>query len=190
MADETHDPTTPPRLDKMLSQVAEETSEFDWGEDGGELEESELLTLLQFSKGGQRYAILGEEVREVLNRAQSTELPGAPPHILGIMIHRRQVIGLLDLDVWFGLTPKMSQEQRDEEQFGRVILVERESLVAGILAGASTTIVQWSSDLIGNEVPESIPPQIKRYIKAIKDDEEGAVLLLDITRLLEDAAVG
>ena len=80
MANETDDPTIPPRLDEVLSQVAEETSEFDWGEDGGEFAESELLTLLQFSRGNQRYAILGEEVREVLNRGLTTELPGAPPH--------------------------------------------------------------------------------------------------------------
>lgn len=186
MANETDDPTIPPRLDEVLSQVAEETSEFDWGDDGGDFIESEQLTLLQFSRGNQRYAILGEEVREVLNRGLSTEFPGAPPHITGIMIHRRQVIGLLDLDIWFGLDP----HQRQEEPFERVILVERETLLAGILAGPSTTIVHWSSDLLDGDVPESIPGQVKRYIQAVKDDDEGAVLLLDITRLLEDAAVG
>ena len=71
-----------------------------------------------------------------------------------------------------------------------MILVERETLLAGILAGPSTTIVHWSSDLLDGDVPESIPGQVKRYIQAVKDDDEGAVLLLDITRLLEDAAVG
>lgn len=181
-----HENQTSGNLKDLLASATEEASAgFDWGAGEEETAEQEELTLLQFHHGAQRYAVAGEEVREVINRSTSTELPGSPPHIRGIMIHRRQVIGLLDLDRWFGV----SRGSGDDFGQSRVILVEHQNLVAGIIADPSTQIVQWSAEVLHKSLPESLPSRVRAYIKALRHDDSGTVLMLDVVKLLEDAAI-
>ena len=154
---------------------------FDWG--GGDQEvEEEQLSLLQFKVGSQLYAISGEHVREVISYETSTPLPGAPPYLEGIVVHRRQVLGVLDLDAWL----ELDSSTRDYE---RVIIVEHGSFQAGIGAAASTKIIQLVSSQLSTSLLDGLPPRSKAYTKAVCETPEALVLVLDIAKLLEDAAV-
>ena len=113
-----------------------------------------------------------------------TPLPGAPEYIEGIVVHRRQVIGLLDLEVWFG------RSKRVRASNDRILIIEEGALVAGIACDATTRMEVWPASILDAPVPDSIPAHVRPYVLALRDDkEQGTVLLLDVKRLLEDAAV-
>lgn len=154
---------------------------FDWSSGGEEIEE-EQVSLLQFRVGSQLYALGGEHVREVIGFESSTPLPGAPDYLNGIVVHRRQVLGVLDLDEWL----ELDTSARDYE---RVIIVEHGTFQAGIGAAASTKLVQCSSSQLSVSLLDGLPPRTKAYTKAVCETAEGLVLVLDIAKLLEDAAV-
>lgn len=179
MSDETS------QLDALLEQAREGGAGFDWSEATAEEASGEQVALLEFRVGAQRYAVLGEEVREVIGRAAVTRVPGAPDYIRGIVIHRRQVIGLLDLERWFevGAAPPL------EEQ-GRVIIIEHDALVVGLLAAPETRIVQWPVEALERSPSgDALPSRLRMYTRSLRDEAEGPVVLLDVARLLEDAAV-
>ena len=51
-----------------------------------------------FGSGEHEYAIAGAQIREVIPAQPITRLPGAPSHILGVVLHRRDVIG--ECSIW------------------------------------------------------------------------------------------
>ncbi len=152
--------------------------------------ETPKISLLEFRGDYQRYALRGEQVREVISGLPVTRLPGAPTYIEGIVIHRRQVIGLINLGRWFGF-----KEEADEVATGemdRIILVEHGSLVAGIACSQATSLESWPASLLDETVPDSLPRQLRAYTLALRDadaDAGGPIILLDIKRLLDDAAL-
>lgn len=182
------DPSQDGGLDELMEQARQRHDSFDWGEEAEELDEegaasAEQVSLLRFQIRDQAYAVRAEDVREVIGQLPSTLLPGAPPYIRGIVIHRRQVVGLLDLDRWFKL-----DDQGAPIEAGRVVIVEHDALLVGLLAGAQTTIIQWPRAALAGNL-DALPTRLRKYARAVRDDDAGPVILLDVPRLLEDAAL-
>ena len=55
--------------------------------------------------GDVRYALPVHAVREIVNPLALVELPGAPPHVMGVADYRDEVVPVVSLRVRFGLTP-------------------------------------------------------------------------------------
>jgi chemotaxis signal transduction protein len=56
-----------------------------------------------FPIGEQRYALPAETVEEVVAQAAVTPIPGTPPTIAGVLMHRGQAITVIALDSLLGL---------------------------------------------------------------------------------------
>lgn len=63
-------------------------------------------SLVGFMVGDVSYAVPIGSVREIVNPVQLTELPHAPPTVVGVADHRGEVIPVIDLRVRFGLPPR------------------------------------------------------------------------------------
>jgi purine-binding chemotaxis protein CheW len=59
--------------------------------------EGTLLQLLLFEVGGAPYGIVSTAVREIVATREATRLPGAPPHVRGIMNLRGELVTVIDL---------------------------------------------------------------------------------------------
>lgn len=183
MGQEDHKTNT---LEEALAQLS--SREQGWGVEQEDDRSSgqELLPVLRFHNITHHYALPGDQVKEVIGPSRMTPLPGAPPYILGITVHRRQVIGILDLDQFF--YPERSLPSPPPE---RVILVEYGSSLVGIHAGERTYLEQWPLESVSRESVELLQPNIRPYARAIRDSPQDpdVVLLLDIDKVLEDAAI-
>jgi purine-binding chemotaxis protein CheW len=62
-------------------------------ETGGE----ELLEILEFSLGKERYAFPSSCVREVFPLTEITPLPGLPAHVLGVVNVRGRILSVMDI---------------------------------------------------------------------------------------------
>lgn len=88
-------------------------------------EQTEILTVLAFQVGGERYAVPIERVEHVLEARGLCPLPGAPRHVLGALVSRARVVPVLDLRQLLGLEgggmsdlAKVIVLEVDEEAFG------------------------------------------------------------------------
>lgn len=186
MSDEHHDTTDAPHIEQFIRSIPTRgEASFEPGAQEGR--EHIVHTLLHFTLGERHYAIPGEHIREVIQPDAITRLPGAPPHIRGVVVHRRSVIGVLEIERWLELgdTPSDTSD--------RLILVEHGDLVAGLCTDSFTRIMTLDDAAMQRAITQRAPNQDQApYVRAIiEPDQEGApaILLLHITRLLGDAAI-
>lgn len=186
MSDEHHNAKDTPNIEQFIRSIPTggQTS-FEPGAQEGR--DHIVHTLLHFTLGERHYAIPGEHIREVIQPDAITRLPGAPPHIRGVVVHRRSVIGVLEIERWLELedTPSNSSD--------RLILVEHGDLIAGLCTDSFTRIMTLDDDAMQRAITQRAPDQNQApYVRAIiEPEQEGAppILLLHITRLLGDAAI-
>lgn len=184
MSQDQHDPMKDMSLEQFLRSIPEHEADHRNEVFNAQEPEEQQLTLLRFEIGKQRYAVPGEQVREVISASRPTRLPGAPAYIKGIVIHRRQVVGVLDLERWLQLTPSPP----DPNEAERIVLIEHGALLVGLCTSSLTQMIT-----IPQSRAEALPPgestRTQIYVRAIIEDEAGPILLLRVERLLEDAAI-
>src|SRR4051794_10109454 len=62
------------------------------------------LETVAFGLGNERYAIEAGYVLEVTRLTELTQLPGAPAFFAGVINRRGEILGVVDLRLFFGLT--------------------------------------------------------------------------------------
>ncbi len=103
---------------KMLAQ----TPAADEGETG------DLLAVTEFALAHERYALEFRFIREICPLKELTPLPCTPPFVLGIMNLRGQILSVIDLRRYVGLSDKGITEQN------RVVILKSGDMEFGILA--------------------------------------------------------
>lgn len=138
---------------------------------------------LSFSLGQEDYAVPLLDVKEVIAMPDVTPIPFTPPHFLGIMNLRGQVISVLDLRTKMGIKPSGSGETA-------VIICDLASVSLGIVVDSINSVIAPSSSELSDK-PEMIQSKNSDYISGVYRDEKKLVLLIDIAKALgvEDLAV-
>ncbi|RKG93372.1 chemotaxis protein CheW [Corallococcus terminator] len=91
-------------------------------------ERQEVVTVLAFQVGGERYAVRIELVDHVLEARGMCALPGAPRHVLGALLSRSRIVPVLDLRQLLGL------EGGGMSDLSKVVVVELEDEAFGLAA--------------------------------------------------------
>lgn len=174
-------------LGELLTQAGELS--FDWESDGEEVGRAEeLISVLCIRVGEDAFGVESSYVREIVGSSKMMPLPGAPAHIRGVLVHRRQVVGVLDLGVFLGLERTVPKQLDGvEARRGRTVIVEIGKYVVGISVDQVEGLEQWSKDA-ATEVG-SIRKRTQRYMQSACYRGEVLTVLLDLGKLLEDAAV-
>jgi purine-binding chemotaxis protein CheW len=136
----------------------------------------EVLELLTFGLGRERYAIETRFVREVTRLSDLTPVPGAPSFILGITNVRGEVVPVVDVRKLFGVAEKGLTD------LSRLVVLGTEATEFGLLADAVHDVER----LPGSEAldaPESVAGIGREYLRAVTRD---ALVVLDGEALLED----
>lgn len=94
---------------------------------------------LAFLLGGEAYAIAIEHVREILASPAITEVPRAPPHVVGVTMVRGQVVTVIDPRPRLGL-PAAPPGRR-----GRVLVCEAEGEPFGFAVDAVSEVVRLAA---------------------------------------------
>lgn len=168
-----------------LIGAAEAGSGFDWEADASETETQTSVPVLRFRVGERRFAVPTEFVREIVSELDVTPVPGAPKHVRGVSVLRRQVIGVLDLHRWLDPVAEGAQVESN-----RVVIVEAGPYTVGIETSEVTGMDEWPEQVLDrSRIPDSINSRTRRYASGIRLSEDEACVLLDVPKLLDDAAV-
>ncbi len=139
--------------------------------------EGDLSQLISFEVGEEEYGLDILRVKEVIRIREITRLPRAPSFVKGIINLRGDVIPIIDLRDKFGL------EHREYTSTTRVIVVDVEGRLVGMVVDEASQVVRIPADQI--DPPPPIAGGLStEYIKGVGKLDEKLVILLNIDRIL------
>ncbi|MEN8177574.1 MAG: chemotaxis protein CheW [Pseudomonadota bacterium] len=137
----------------------------------------EVIQFVTFILKDETYGINVMQVQEVLRVTEIAPVPGAPPYVLGIINLRGNVVTVIDTRGRFGLP---STEMDDSS---RIIVIESENQVVGILVDAVAEVVELRSEEI-DVAPNVGNDESSRYIQGVATRENGLLILVELNKLL------
>jgi purine-binding chemotaxis protein CheW len=146
--------------------------------DAGESEETQQreIELLSFRLGGEVYAVLVADVREVLKSYHLTTVPNTPDYTLGVMSLRGAMLPVIDLCKRFGLAPGAKDEK------SRIVVVSSADEEVGLLVDQVTGVFRVLPDEI-KPVPENLE-QGAEFLRGIVRTADRLYILLDLEKAL------
>lgn len=137
------------------------------------------LQCVTFRLQDEIYGINVMQVQEVLRVTEIAPVPGAPHYVLGIINLRGNVVTVIDTRERLGL------EAKEMDESTRIVIIEAEKLVVGILVDAVAEVV----DLRMSEI-ESAPSvgndESSKYIQGVASRDGELLILVDLNKLLND----
>lgn len=89
---------------------------------------ADVIEVLTFGLGGERYAVETKHVREVVRLAHCTPMPGTPSYLLGVINLRGEILAVVDLRELLGLARETPTDRSwvvvlgaDRAEFGVVV---------------------------------------------------------------------
>ncbi len=161
-------------LPGMSEPAAEAPVEEPASSDSKGEEAQEEIDLLSFRLGGESYALLVKDVREVLKVRSLTPVPNAPSYIIGVTGLRGAVLPVIDLCARFGLVPGV----RDEKS--RIIVVGSSEEDVGLVVDRVTGVLRIMPDEI-RPTPEHVE-QGAAFLRGIVRKDEKLYILLDLEK--------
>ncbi len=139
--------------------------------------DGELSQLISFVVGDEEYGLDILRVKEVIRIREITRLPRAPSFVKGIINLRGDVIPIIDLRDRFGL------EHKDYTETTRVIVVDVDGKLVGMVVDAASQVVRIPNDQI-DPPPPIVGGLSAEYIRGVGKLDERLVILLNIERIL------
>lgn len=133
---------------------------------------------VSFELGEETYAINAARVNEVLRYTEITPVPGSAHFILGIINLRGNVVTVIDARTAFGL-PML-----DHTQNSRIIVVEIEDFVLGILVDRVAEVIDLDKNAI-ETAPATSQDESSRFIQGVYNQDEHLLILVDFERVTE-----
>lgn len=138
-------------------------------------------SLVGFCVGSVNYAVPINSVREIINPADVTRLPHAPPVVVGVADHRGEVVPVIDLRVRFGV-PSTVDARRT-----KWILVDVGGLTMGLVVDRVTEVFGTGGTGL-RPAPSLGGGEDERGIVGVTTHEGVMVFVLDLARFESIAA--
>lgn len=149
--------------------------------------ENESKAYLTFSLGAEKFAIMVDNVQEIVELDQVTKVPNAPQYMLGIINLRGKVLPLLDTRLKLGLS------QSEITQKSRIMVLDIETEDGkGIQLGALVDIAKEVIQLAPSDIQDA--PDLDSYntqapITGLVNNHGDITMIMDITRIFSTAEV-
>lgn len=140
----------------------------------------ELNQLIGFAVGAEEYGMDILRVKEVIRAPRLTRLPQAPSFVKGIINLRGDIIPIVDLRDKFGL------ESRTYDSFTRIIVVDVDGRLVGLVVDSASEVVRIPSDQI-DPPPPIIGGLSAEYIRGVGKLDDRLIILLNIDTVLSDS---
>lgn len=131
---------------------------------------------LSFTLGQEDYAIPLLSVKEVIALPEVTPMPFTPPHFVGIMNLRGQVISVIDLRQKLGIKSGAAAETS-------VIICDLSPMVLGVVVDSINFVLSPDPSEM-TEKPEMQGSRNTDYISSVYRKEEKLIMFLDIRKTL------
>lgn len=139
----------------------------------------EVLQWVTFKLEEETYGINVMQVQEVLRHTEIAPVPGAPDYVLGIINLRGNVVTVIDTRARFGLMPG------DVSDNSRIIIIESEKQVIGIMVDSATQVVYLKTSEI-DSAPNVGTDESAKFIQGVSNRDGELLILVDLNKLMTD----
>ena len=133
--------------------------------------------LVVFSLADETYGIDISVVNEIIRMQSITQVPRTPEFVEGVINLRGRIVPVIDLRKRFGL------EVSEETQASRIMVVELEGIIMGMIVDAVSEVLRLPKDSI-----EPTPPMVSgvdaAYLRGVGKWDDRLIILLDIDKVL------
>lgn len=137
----------------------------------------DTVQLIVFSVGKEEYGLEIEKVQEVIRMSQIKKLPRAPQFILGVMNLRGNIIPIV------GLREKFNLEPLDYNEFTRIIVVNHNDKLIGMVVDEVNRVVNVPSENIeGN--PDVVLSNTKALVRGVAKMDDSVIIMVELDYLL------
>ncbi|HVO40845.1 MAG TPA: chemotaxis protein CheW [Spirochaetia bacterium] len=136
----------------------------------------ELRQFISFSVGDEEYGLELLRVKEVIRVREITWLPKAPSFVKGIINLRGDVIPIIDLRDKFGL------EAKEATAHTRVIVVEVEGKLMGMVVDSASQVVRIPADQI--DPPPVFGAVSQEFITGVGKIDDKLIVILNSDAIL------
>ncbi len=137
--------------------------------------------IVAFTLGSEIYGVDIASVREIIPIQKIVSVPRAPDFVEGIINLRGRVIPVLDLRKHFGFLRK------EEDPNQRIVLVEAGSDSIGVIVDSVSSVLRIADDSVEPPASVIVGTEVE-YIYGIAKMDGDLIVLLDLTRIISDAA--
>ncbi|SET95317.1 chemotaxis protein CheW [Stigmatella erecta] len=130
-----------------------------------------------FKVAGAEYIISASEVLQMESYTGATPVPGAPPHVAGLVQVRGRVVPVVDARSRFGMPP--AERTLDS----RVVVGQLGTRVVGLLVDSAREVVKLEPSQL-QPPPPMVAEQAKGYVKAVAQVGPRLVMLIDFPRVI------
>lgn len=138
-----------------------------------------VIQLVTFHLEEESYGINVMQVQEVLRVSEIAPVPGAPPYVLGIINLRGNVVTVIDTRSRFGLP------QGDIDDSSRIVIIESEGQVVGILVDSVAEVVELHASEI-DSAPNVGNEESSKYIQGVATRDNDLLIVVDLNKLLSE----
>lgn len=138
-----------------------------------------VIQWVTYRLGGETYGINVMQVQEVLRYTEIAPVPGASPHVLGIINLRGSVVTVIDTRMRFGLPPV------DVTEHTRIVIIETQNHVIGIMVDSVAEVVYLRQSEI-DTAPSVGNDESARFIQGVCHKDGELLILVDLDKLLTD----
>lgn len=138
-----------------------------------------VLQWVTFRLDQETYGVNVLQVQEVLRVSEITPVPGASEYVLGILNLRGQIVTVVDTRRLFHLPP------REPDDNSRIVILEINKQIAGILVDAVTEVVDLRASQI--ESAPSVGHEQGEFIHGVHSRNGVLLILVDLNHLFSEA---
>ncbi|MGD8569370.1 MAG: chemotaxis protein CheW [Gammaproteobacteria bacterium] len=142
-------------------------------------DDNTVLRWVTFCLENEKYGINVMQVQEVLRVSEIAPVPGAPDYVLGIINLRGNVVTVVDTRKRFGL------ERRELDDSSRIVIVEANEQVVGILVDSVAEVVDLKVSEI-ETAPNVGTEDSSRFIQGVANQDDELLIIVDLNKLLSD----
>jgi purine-binding chemotaxis protein CheW len=132
---------------------------------------------VMFQVGRADYVVPAADVTQMESFAGATEVPGAPPHVAGVVQLRGQVLPVLDVRARFGLAP------HERSPDARIIVVERQDRRVALLVDRAREVIDLRPDEF-RDPPELVSAQAAGFVRSIAQRDHRVLMLVDLEKVI------
>jgi purine-binding chemotaxis protein CheW len=131
-----------------------------------------------FKVGGAEYAVPAADVLQMESYAGATPVPGAPPHVAGIVQVRGKLLPVVDLRARFGLPPLP-----DGTLDRRIVVWQHEGRPIGLLVDSAREVLHLADDG-WKPPPRMVADDAAGLVKAVAQIGPRLLMSLDFARVV------
>ncbi len=140
-------------------------------------EQEAIFHLVTFHLGREEYGVEIGSVQEIIRATDITPVPGAPPHVRGVINLRGKIIPVVDIRKRFGLPDAAAGDAQ------RTVVVELGDKRIGMLVDSVSQVIKVPAGVV-EEIPEEATTVDDNYIQGVGKLENRLIIILDLNRSL------